>query len=77
MNRRAFVSFCPAAVSLGTSAMPLMAAQPAADLLRAPCVLVGQQFALDDGTLLTLQGVESFTRDARLNQSLLRRSVSF
>jgi hypothetical protein len=69
--------FSSLAVLLGASAMPLMAAQPAADLLRAPGVLIGKQIALDDGTLLTPQGVESFTRGARLNQSLLRRSASF
>jgi hypothetical protein len=75
MNRREFVRFSALAASFVGAASPLFAAETSTDLLGSPDNLVGQQFALDDGTTLTLQGVESLTRDARLNQWLLRFSA--
>jgi hypothetical protein len=75
MNRREFVRFSAAVASLSTAASPLFAAEASGDLLRSPGAWVGQHFVLDDGTTLTLTGVESLTRNPRVAQSMLRFST--
>lgn len=71
MNRRQFVratSLLATAGSVAAAPTALFAAQPLGSLLHTPEKFLGRQFRLDNGKVLTLDRVESTSRDARWNQ---------